>query len=146
QNGVHERVEVHAHEVDLPQSLLREGLHVLGAISPREDARVHAWVQRLDAAVHHLREAGEVADRPRVDGRVLDGAKRAARREELVAEPAEAAREGGEPSLVANGQYGCRQACPPSTGFPAAGSGAPLPALAGAGSPPYPLRGSAPPP
>ena len=37
--------------------------HVLGVVAHREHAGVEPRVERLDAPVHHLREAGEVVDR-----------------------------------------------------------------------------------
>ena len=39
------------------------GREIVGSAAAREDAAVHQWVQRLDAAVHHLRKPGDVGDR-----------------------------------------------------------------------------------
>ena len=103
QDRVHEGIEVAAHEVDLPQAMLLERVHVLAAVAPCQDASVHARVKSLDPAVHHLGKAGQVADRAHIDGRVLDRLERAAGGEKLVAEALQAAREGREPGFVANG-------------------------------------------
>ncbi len=60
-DGLLERVEVHDDEVDRRDAL---GLHrgdVGGLVAQGEDAAVHPGVQRLDAPVHHLGEAGDLA-------------------------------------------------------------------------------------
>ncbi len=102
EDGVDERVEVAAHEVDLPQIVLDERLDVLRLVAPGQDARVDARVQGLDTPVHHLGETREVADRPRVQGCVLDRLQRGPGREELVAQALQAAGKCGQPCLVAN--------------------------------------------
>ena len=58
-----ERVEVHAHEVDELDLVLRGRGHVLRVVAQREQAGVELRVQRLDAPAHDLREAREVVDR-----------------------------------------------------------------------------------
>jgi hypothetical protein len=57
-----ERVEVDADQVDRLDAVLAHGGHVLGVVAQGEQAAVDLRVQRLDAAVHHLREAGDVGD------------------------------------------------------------------------------------
>src|SRR6266571_8649046 len=100
---------------DLLQAVAAKRLQVLGAVAACEQTGVHARVKRFDAAVHDLREPGQVRHRPRVDRRVGKRLQRAAGREDLEAEPAEAAREPCESCLVANRQQSSWQSSPPST-------------------------------
>ena len=104
QHCVDKRVEVAADQVDLPEPVLGQSVDVFALVPPGKDARMHARVQRLDPAVHHLGEAGEVADRLRVERRILEGLQSAAGREQVVVQPLEAAGKACEPGLVANGQ------------------------------------------
>ncbi len=62
-HGRLERIEVDAHEVDLLDVVLGQRRDVLGIGAHGQQARVQARMQRLDAAVHHLRKPGEVLDR-----------------------------------------------------------------------------------
>ena len=57
-----ERVEIDHDEIDRRDAVLAQRGRVLGQVAPREDARVHLGVQRLHAAVEHLRKAGVGAD------------------------------------------------------------------------------------
>ena len=57
-----ERVEIHDHQIDEPDAVLLGELEVLGVMTAREDAAVDHRMQRLDAAVHHLGEPGDVRD------------------------------------------------------------------------------------
>jgi hypothetical protein len=63
-------------------------------------------VQRLDAAVHHLREAGEVVDGADVEAGLAQLAGGAAGRDELDAERGEALGEVDDPALVGDRQQG----------------------------------------
>jgi hypothetical protein len=63
-------------------------------------------MQRLDAAVHDLRKAGEIVDRPDGDTRALELLRRAARGDDLDAKLGEARREVDDPALVGDGQQG----------------------------------------
>ena len=78
--------------------------HVLGVVAHGEQPAVELRVQRLDAAVHDLREAREVVDRAHVEARVLERARRAAGRDELDAELGQAAREVDDAALVGHRQ------------------------------------------
>ena len=49
---------------------LGELTHVLGVVPAGEDACVDRRMQRADAAVEHLREAGDVGDRLHLDARI----------------------------------------------------------------------------
>ena len=96
---------------------------------------MHTRVQGLDTAVHHLGKTGQVADRPGIDRGIQDRAQRAPGCIQLVAQPLQAAGEGAEPGLVANGQQSSWQVAPPSTEWPWAEFDAPLRGLARATSP-----------
>ena len=61
--GALERIEVDAHEVDELDVVFGGRAHVLGVVADGEQAGVELGMQRLDAPVHDLREAGEVLDR-----------------------------------------------------------------------------------
>jgi hypothetical protein len=61
-------------------------------------------MQRLDAAVHDLREAREIVDGPHGDTRALELLRGAARGDELDAEFGEAGREVDDSALVGDGQ------------------------------------------
>ena len=61
--GPGERIQVHDHEIDHRDAVLRGRVAIGGDRAARQDAAVDHRVQRLDAAVHHLGEAGDVADR-----------------------------------------------------------------------------------
>jgi hypothetical protein len=54
-------VEVDADEVDGLDAMLAHGLDVLGVVAEGEQAAVDFGVQRLEAAVHHFGEAGDLA-------------------------------------------------------------------------------------
>jgi hypothetical protein len=63
-------------------------------------------MQGLDAAVHDLREAGEVVDGADRDARALELLGGAARGDDLDAQVDEAGREVDDPALVGDGQEG----------------------------------------
>ena len=77
---------------------------MLGVAADREQAGVELRVQRLDAAVHDLREAGEVLDRAHLEAGVGELAGGAAGRDELDPEVGEAAREVDDAALVGDRQ------------------------------------------
>jgi hypothetical protein len=84
-HGLHERVEVHAHQVDVAQAVLVHGRHVGRVVPHREDAGVDLGMQGLDAAVQHLREAGEFGHVLHRQAGVADGLGGAAGGEEFNA-------------------------------------------------------------
>ncbi len=101
-----ERIEVAADEVDLAQAVLAQRFDVRRTITSGQDPRVHPRVESLDAPIHHLGKSGQLGHRARVKRGIFERTEGAARREELVAEPLQASREGGEACLVANRQKG----------------------------------------
>src|SRR5260370_2217492 len=126
--------------------MIGQRLQVIWFVAPCEDARVDAWMQRLDPAVHHLGESCQLAHRPGVDGRALQRLERAAGGEQLVAKAVQSARKRRQPGLLANGQKCGRQVVPPTAGSPGAGSDTRPGAPSGAEPPPYRLSRSARPP
>ena len=115
-----ERVEVHAHEVDELDPVLLGGDHVLRVVAQRQQAGVELRVQRLDAAAHDLREAGEVLDRADLEPGLGQLARRAAGRDELDAELGQAAREVDDPALVGHRQQRAADADLARLGHPGA--------------------------
>jgi hypothetical protein len=63
-------------------------------------------MQGLDAAVHDLREAGEIVDGPDGDARALELLRRPAGGDQLDAQLGETGREVDDPALVGDGQQG----------------------------------------
>ena len=57
-----ERVEIHADQIDRRNAVRGHGRHVFWIVAHAEQSAVHFGVQRLDAPVHHLGKAGDVAD------------------------------------------------------------------------------------
>src|SRR5260370_8404783 len=100
--------------------MIGQRLQVIWFVAPCEDARVDAWMQRLDPAVHHLGESCQLAHRPGVDGRALQRLERAAGGEQLVAKAGQSARKRRQPGLLANGQKGGRPVVPPTAAPPGA--------------------------
>ena len=81
-----ERVEIHHHHVDHMDAVFGRLRHMVGVVALRKQAAVDHRVQRLHTAVHHLGELRHLVDgRDRHPG-LGDGARRAARRDDLRAE------------------------------------------------------------
>ena len=73
--------------------MLGERREVIRLVAAREDAAVHARVQRLDAAVEHLRESGDVGDLRHGKAFRVERPGGAPGGEQVIAEVREAARE-----------------------------------------------------
>ena len=69
-DGLLELIEVHADEVDHADSVLSGLGHVLLRIAAGKQAAMDLGMQRLDAALHHLGEAGVLLDRDHGDTRL----------------------------------------------------------------------------
>jgi len=95
-----ERVEVAHHHVDGLDLVLGDRVHVLGDVTPGEDAAHEAGVHSLDTAVQHLGEAGDLFDQGDGDAAVLEQARGPPGRDELHAEVGEALGERLEVGLV----------------------------------------------
>ena len=102
--GALERIEVDDDQVDVLDLVLGGRLHVVGVVARREQAGVELGVQRLDAAVHDLREAGEVVDGADRHAGALELLRGAARGDDLDAHLGEAGREVDDPALVGDRQ------------------------------------------
>ena len=99
-DGLDEGVEVDDDEVDRRDALSLQLRHVLRQVAAGEDAAVDDGMERLDAAVEDLGEAGELGDGLDGDAGVGEGLVGAAGGVELDAEGGEAAGEVGEACLV----------------------------------------------
>ena len=102
-DGGRERVEVDDDELERLDAEVGELRDVLGLAGVGEDAGVHARVQRLDAALEALGEAGEVLDLGHRQAQRLDERGRAAGRDERDAGLVQAADEVLEAGLVVDG-------------------------------------------
>ena len=103
-NGRLERVEIDDEQVDLRDVVRQHRRLVLGIAAHRQQAAVHLGVQRLDPAIHHLGEAGEVGHLGDVEPFGDERFARAAGRDEGDAVRREAAREVDEARLVGDGE------------------------------------------
>ena len=106
--GALERIEVDDHQVDVLDLVLTGRAHVVGVVARGEQAGIELGVQRLDPAVHDLREAGEVVDGAHRDAGALECLRGAAGRDHLDTELREPGREVDDAALVGN-----RQQCAP---------------------------------
>ncbi len=105
-HGRLERVEVDHDQIDRRDVVGLHGGQMAFQVAAGQDAAMDARVQRLDAAVHHLGEAGIVADfghRHAGVAKLLGGT---AGREDLDAARGERLTERNEPGLVGNGNEG----------------------------------------
>ena len=57
-----EGIEIHHHQIDGRDAMLRHDRQMAGQIAPAENAAMHLGMQGLDAAVEHLGKAGVVRD------------------------------------------------------------------------------------
>ena len=103
-DGLLERVEVHADEVDLLDLVLGRRGQVALVVAQREQPGVEPRVERLQAPVHHLREAREVLDLARLDAGAGELTRGPAGRDDLDAELLQAACEADDAGLVGDRQ------------------------------------------
>ncbi len=99
-HGGLERIEIHHHEIDRLDAVCghRAGVVLVGADG--EQAAMHPGMQRLDAAVHHLGEAGELRNVDHLEAGVFQRLGGAAGRNQLDAVAGERLGEFGEAGLV----------------------------------------------
>ncbi len=105
-DGLAERVEVHAHQVDVRDAVVAQRLHVGRIVAAGQQAAVHRGVQRLHAAVANLRKSGDVADVQCLHAAVAQKFHRTARGDHLPAEAPQLAGEVHYARLVADA-YQC---------------------------------------
>ena len=105
-HGVHERVEVHDDEVERLHLELAQLGHVVLTTTVGQDARVHARVQRLHAAVQALLEPGDLGDLGDGHAGGGDALGGGAGRDDLHARGVEPGGELLEAGLVVHGDQG----------------------------------------
>ncbi len=99
-DGLLEWVEVGDQQIDLADAVRIEGGAVVSLVANREEAAMDFRVQCLDAAIHHLGEAGELGNVLHRGAGRGDQRPRTAGRDELDAEIGKPLGELGETSLV----------------------------------------------
>ena len=103
-DGRLERVEVDDEQVDRRDAVAEHRGLVLGMRADGEQAAMHLGMQRLDAAVHHLGEAGQIGDIRDGEAGIGDRLGGAAGRDQSDAQAGEGAGEVDQPGLVGNGK------------------------------------------
>ena len=115
-----ERIEVDDEDVDRGDAVVGERGHVLGPVAPREQAAVDGRVQRLDAAVEHLRKAGVGSDLGDRQPGIGEQPGRAAGRQQLDAERGQLARQLDDAGLVGDGDQRLHRSSPAAGALTAA--------------------------
>src|SRR5262249_52208370 len=105
-DGLAERGEVDADQVDWADLRLLERGDILRLGAPGEDGRVDARVQRLDAAPEQLPPLRDLLDPPHPDPPLLQAGARAAAGDDLDTELDQALRELVQAGLVVDGDEG----------------------------------------
>ena len=82
-----ERIEADHQEIDRLDVVRHHRAGMLGIVADRQQAAMHLRMQRLDAPVHHLGEAGEIRDVDHREAGVGDRLGGAAGGDDLDAEP-----------------------------------------------------------
>ena len=103
-DGLLERIEVDADEIDRRDSVRLEIRHVLGNIAASEDAAVDGRVQRNDAMSEHLGEAGQILERRHREPVVRRAAEPCHRSRRARSRAQQLLRECGDPGLVVDGE------------------------------------------
>ena len=101
-----EGIEVHADEVDQPDPVLSDRREVLRQVAAREESAVDRGVQRLHAAVEHLRELREICDVTHFEPSITQRLGGAASRDKIPLEFCEPSGEIHEAGLVGYGEQG----------------------------------------
>jgi hypothetical protein len=109
-DGGLERIEVHHEEIDRLDAVLVHGAGVFRVAANSEKPAMHLRVQRLHAAVHHLRKAGQLRHVDDAEPCVLQRLGGAAGRDELDVVAGERRGEVDEPGLVGHRQQGAGNA------------------------------------
>ena len=105
-----ERIEVDDHHIDRTYPVRLQGFSVRGIAANREQPAVHRRMQGLDAAVHHLGEAGQLGNVDDREPRLAQRLARAAGGDEFDAVAGKRAGELDDPGLVGNGDESARGA------------------------------------
>jgi len=99
-----ERVQIDDQQVDRRDAVL--GHHRFVNAAAAEQTAVHLRMQRLDAAIHDLGEAGQLAHLAHRQARLAQRARAAAGGDQLHAQRIQRARQIGQPVLVGYAQQG----------------------------------------
>jgi hypothetical protein len=99
-----ERVEVHHQDIDRLDAVRLHRRYMRGFVAHREQAAVHPWMQRLDAAVHDLGKPGHFGNLGDRNARLRQHRPGAAGGEDHDAALGERAREVRKAGLVGNGE------------------------------------------
>ena len=96
-----ELVQAHRHQIDTRDAVLRERPHVLGLGTDSKNSTGDAWMNRLHAAIQHLRELPDLGDlAQRRNAGIFQHSKGPACGENLYAKTDESFGEIDDPSLV----------------------------------------------
>ncbi len=87
-----ERSDVDDDEIDRLDGFALELVELLGLVAPGEDPGVHRVMERLDLAVEHRRDAGDIGDRPHLYPVLGEVLPRSVRGKQLDVERLEASR------------------------------------------------------
>jgi hypothetical protein len=99
-----ERIEVDDHHIDRTYPVRLQGFSVRGIAANREQPAVHRRMQGLDAAVHHLGEAGQLGNVDDCEPRACPASSRVPPVERVrCRSPQERGRTSTIPPLVGNG-------------------------------------------
>ena len=109
-HGRFERIEIDHQNIDRADAVRAHRLGVLGVAADRQQPAMHRRMQRLDAAVHHFRKSGQIADVEHLESGIAQRHAGAAGRDELDAEAGERAREVDDAGFVGDGNEGARGA------------------------------------
>ena len=101
-----EWVEVHADQIDGIDAMLLGRIAVAFQFTPCQQSTMHSRVQRLEPAVHHLRETGQVVDGSNRQSGGFQGPSGAASGHQLNPSLGERGRKGNNVGLVTDGQKG----------------------------------------
>jgi hypothetical protein len=102
-DGLLERIEIDRQDIDRTDAVRLHGFGVRGIAAYRQQAAMHGRVQRLDAAVHHFGETGEVSDVEHFQAGVGQRLARAAGRNQFDAIAGETAGEFDHSGFVGHG-------------------------------------------
>ena len=105
-DGLLERIEIHHQQVDRADAVRLHRAGVVLVVADREQAAMHLRMQGLDAAVHHLREAGELRHFDDLEPGVGQRLARAAGGDQLDAALGERAGEVDQAGLVGHRDQG----------------------------------------
>ena len=105
-----ERIEIDHQEIDRSDAVRLERRLMLAVVANRQQSAMHVGVQRLDAAVHHLRKAGEVGHVEHREARVAQRPGGAAGRDDLDATARQRAPKLDQSGLVRDGDQGTADA------------------------------------